>query len=146
MNSRIRLAQDDFSSLKLAVEQNSNKQPLDECAYDGYATIERAASGDSRKSESACKSEEMYRPVHFIADEVYELIQNWDDHSCLKRQEIAPASMDTNSFGDSRSSRMRCISESAPPPPKVFYISFWRSITRRMVRRQMQSAIKLEER
>ena len=137
------LAQADFSALELAVEQDSIEQPLDD--FNGYASIERAsASEDKQKSESACQPVENFSPVHFITDEEYELIIRCCDRSCLKQQESSQASIAAHSFGKSRSSHKRCIPESAPPP-KLFYRTFWRSVTRRMVRRQMEKVVKQEE-
>ena len=145
--SRALLAQDDFSCLGLAAGQDADSQPLelyDGCNH-GFPSVERAESGDSLKSESCCEADELYRPVNFIPDEVYELIRNWE-LAYQKQQESNQAidSMDTDTaFSDSRSSEsivepMRCMS--VLQPPKRFYRTFWRSVTRRIVQREKENA------
>ncbi len=142
--SRVLLAQDDFSCLGLAAGQDADSQPLE--FYDGLHTfVERAESGDSLKSESGCEADELYRPVNFIPDEVYEMIRNWE-RAYQKQQETTQAidSMDTEAFNDSRSSEsifepMRCMS--VPQPPKRFFRTFWRSATRRILRLEKEAAL-----
>jgi hypothetical protein len=139
MASRSFLAQDDFSSLGIAYGQDAESQLLE--YHHGLKSVERSASGDSG---SACEADEIYRPVNFIPDEVYKLIQNWE-LSHLKQQESAQAvdSMETESFtiplpGESIFEPMRCMLESAHPP-KRFYLTFWRSITWRIFQRKKES-------
>jgi hypothetical protein len=142
MSSRTLLAQDDFSCLKLAAGQDVEPRPLD--GYDGFTSIESAGSGDSLKSVPACESNEIYRPVNFIPDEVYELIRNWEV-AYLKQQESIQAIdlMDTDMSGDSRPSenifeptRLMPVSEA---PPKRFYRTFWRSVTRRIIQLEREN-------
>ncbi len=139
--SAAQLAQDDFSSLGLASGQDADSQPLD--YHHEFKTVERSASGDSK---SACEADEIYRPVNFIPEEVYELIRNWE-LSYLKQQENAHAvdSMETESLlhplpNDSLFEPMRSMLDSAHPP-KRFFRTFWRSLTRRIVQRKKESAL-----
>jgi hypothetical protein len=143
--TRVLLAQDDFSCLGLAAGQDADSQPLDFC--DGlHTSVGRAESGDSLKSsESGCEADELYRPVNFIPDEVYEMIRNWE-LTYQKQQEATQAidSMDAEAFNDSRSSEsifepMRCMS--VLQPPKRFYRTFWRSATRRILRLEKEAAL-----
>ena len=98
------------------------------------------------KSESACEADEICRPVNFIPDEVYELIRKWE-LAYLQQQESAQTidSMDTESTTDHRLNesiyepmRLMSISE---PPPKRFYRTFWRSVTRRILQLETQNSI-----
>jgi hypothetical protein len=116
-------AQDDFSSLGLAAGQDADIRLLDD--YHMFTSVEVNAT------------EALFCPVNFIPDEVYEMIRTWEQ-SYLKHQEIADhavGSMHLESFNNTRSSgseieSMRCIPANAPPP-KRFYRTFWRSLTRR---------------
>uniref|UniRef100_A0A7S0MKX0 Uncharacterized protein n=1 Tax=Cryptomonas curvata TaxID=233186 RepID=A0A7S0MKX0_9CRYP len=144
MSTQTLLAQDDFSCLELATCPDAESQSLD--YYAGLTTVERAGSGDSSKSESACGADEIYLPVNFIPDEVYELIRNWE-LAYLQQHEPIQANdfMDTESSTDPRSSEsifepMRLMSVSEPPP-KRFFRTFWRSVTRRILRLEKQSAL-----
>ncbi len=133
MSSRTLLAQDDFSSLELAAGPIAEKQSLDD--FHGFATFERAGTGNSMKSESTCEADQSICPVHFVSDEVYELIRNWE-LTYSKQQEI-------NYVGSMNDvvqyDPMRCMSDFAPPP-KRFYRTFWRSVTRRIIQHEMKSA------
>jgi hypothetical protein len=144
MSTRSILAQDDFSALGLAAAPDADSHLLND--YHAFTTIDRPASADSLRSESACKAEEMFCPVNFIPDEVYEMIRTWET-SYLKQQEIDHAvnSMKMESIVNPQCSEidrdtMRYIPEIAPPP-KRFFRTFWRSVARRMVQRDKQSAI-----
>ncbi len=98
------------------------------------------------KSGSAC-DEEIYRPVNFIPDEVYELIRNWE-RAYHTQQESAHAvdSMETESSltgaqaSESVYEPMRCVPVSEPPP-KRFFRTFWRSVTRRIVELEKKSTL-----
>jgi hypothetical protein len=138
------VAQDDFSALGLAAVPDADSPQLND--YHAFTTIDRPASADSLRSESACDSADMYCPVNFIPGEVYDMIRTWET-SYLKQQETYHAvnSMDTESIAYPQCSgidleTMRCIPEFAPPP-KRFFRTFWRSVARRMVQREKQSAI-----
>ena len=141
MSSRTLLSQDDFNCLGLAAGQDADCQPLDD--YYGFTTVERPASVDSLKSESTCKADKIYRPVDVLPDEVYELIRNWE-LAHRKRQELKQVveSMDMEASTDSQSSEsvlepMRCVSV-VQPPPKRFFRTFWRSVTRRILQLENQ--------
>jgi hypothetical protein len=139
------LAQDDFSSLGLAATgQDADGQALD--IFHEFSTADRAGSAGSRKSDATCEADEIYHPVNFIPEEVYEMIRNWES-SYIKQQEIAQAvdSMDMESFTNSQAREsyyepMRCMLESveSAPPPKRFFRTFWRSLTRRVVQHQKE--------
>mmetsp|Transcript_4643 Transcript_4643/g.10278 ORF Transcript_4643/g.10278 Transcript_4643/m.10278 type:complete len:159 (-) Transcript_4643:78-554(-) len=146
MSSPTPLSQDDFNCLELAAGHDAESQPVDFC--DGLKNIERAGSVESLKFESACEVDEIFCPVNFIPDEVYKLIENWE-LAYMQRQDSIPAvdSMDTESCRDSWSSEsifepIRCMSVSQAPPPKRFYRTFWRSVTRRIVQLEKQSTLK----
>ena len=142
------LAQGDFGSLGLAAGQDTDCQPLHDCHE--FTAVERRAIADSLKSESTCKSDEVFRPVNFIPDEVYELIRNWE-LAHRKRQELKQVveSMDMEASTDSQSSEsvlepMRCVSV-VQPPPKRFFRTFWRSVTRRILQLEQRSAMASSE-
>ncbi len=137
MSSRIQLAQGDFRSLGL---HDADSQPFDD--HHVFATVERAESGDSMKSQSPCEADEIYRLVNFFPDEVYELIRNWE-----LTYQIAHTvdSMDTDLILESQISEsdlepMRSVSVSQPPP-KRFFRTFWRSVTRRILQLHEQSGL-----
>ena len=139
-------AQDDFSRLGLAAGQVSDNQPLN--YHNGLKPVKPDA--DSLKSETTCEADETYRPVNFIPDEVYVLIRNRELSGC-KQHESAQVvgSMETESFAiplpsESVFEPMRCMLES-PHPPKRFYRTFWRSLTRRMVQRKKERVFSAEE-
>jgi hypothetical protein len=141
MSSRTLLAQDDFSCLQVAACQDARSDD-----YDGLTSIESAGGGDSLKSVPSCEANQIYRPVNFIPDEVYELIRNWEV-VYLKQQESIQAIdlMDTETSSDSRSSEsifepMRLVPLSEAPP-KRFYRTFWRSVTRRIIQVEKKAAL-----
>jgi hypothetical protein len=143
MSSRTLLAQDDFSSVWLAAGQDSDSQPLD--YFNEITTANRAASGDSPKSESSCETDKIYRPVDFIPDEAHELIRIWE-LAYRTKQERADAvdSIEIESVTYLQThvfEPIRCISGDVFPPPKKFHRTFWRSLTRRMVQRMETSAV-----
>jgi hypothetical protein len=131
MSSPTLLAQDDFSCLKLASGQDVEHQLFD--GYDGFTTIVRAGSGDSLKSEPSCEATEIYRPVNFIPDEVYELIRNWEV-AYLKQHGLIQAVDSTDKEASNESLSNESIFEptrlmsASVAPPKRFYRTFWRSL------------------
>ena len=141
MSSRTLLVQDDFDCLELDVDRNADTQPLNE-----FKAIDRAGSGDSLKSESICEADEMFQPVDFIPDEIFELIRSWE-LAYLQRHESSQVvvSMDMEMSTDPQSNesifepmRLTSVPE---PPPKRFYRTFWRSVTRRILRREKERAL-----
>ena len=154
MPSRTLLSQDDFNCLGLAAGHDVDCQPLDGWAImgsqplhdcHGFTAVERPASIDSLKTESACKADEIYHPVNFFPDEVYELIRNWDltFRKQLELKQTVISMSDMEAFTDSSKSDldpMRCASV-VHPPPKRFYRTFWRSVTRRILQLEKQSAL-----
>ncbi len=139
MSSRTLLAQDDFSS-GLAADHDADGQPLVD-----FHEVTTTENGVLPKSESSCEADEIYRPVNFIPDEVHALIRIWE-LARLRQQESADAvdSMEIESATDSQAKEhvfepIRCLTETAPPPPKLFHRTFWRSLTRRMVQRMKAS-------
>jgi hypothetical protein len=143
MASRTVLAQDDFDCLTLCSCHDADCQPLD--AYHGFHDVERPQIIDSLKSGS-CNADETYLPVNFFPDEVYALIRE-GQRTYHKQQESAQAlrAKDVGLAAHSQSSArdlepMRFVS--APlPPPKLFYRTFWRSMTRRIMRLEKLRAV-----
>ena len=137
------LAQGDFSCLELAAGQDADGHTLDD--YDGITTIKCAGSGDSLSSEPVCEANNIYLPVNFIPEEVYELIRKLELARTKQPESIqAHDSMDTESSSDPRSSEdifepMRRMSVSNAPP-KLFYRTFWRSVTRRLLQHEKEFA------
>ena len=158
MSSRELLAQEDFSCLGLAAGQDAENQPLDDYdefgtveRADGLATVERAGSGDSMKSESACEADEIYRPVNFIPDEVYELIRNWERtyHTQQESVHVVDSMEMESSLTGAQASEsvyepMRCVPVSEPPP-KRFFRTFRRSVTRRLVVLEKKGTLSKQE-
>jgi hypothetical protein len=138
MSSRSLLAQDDFSALGLAAGKYTNSHSPND--YHEFTAGDLPSGGSL--SESACGADEIYRPVNFIPDEVYEMIWTWEI-SCLKQRELASAvdSMEIDSFSNSRSSDIDYQSIPEFAPPKRFFRTFWRSLTRRLVQHEINSAI-----
>ncbi len=139
MSSRALLPQDDFSSLGLAAtSENACSQVLDGDYW--FTPSQHPKGGDSLKGEPTFEDGESYRPANFIPDEVYELIRNWE-LTYYKQQEVAHSvdsmETDTNSR-DSVFEPLRPMLGSAPPP-KRFYRTFWRSLTRRAVQCEKES-------
>jgi hypothetical protein len=140
MSSRLMLAQDDFHSLALDAGQNTDDRPLDD--YHEFSVVGCGGSGDLIK---ACEQDEIYHPVHFIPDEVIELIRNWEE-TYRKKQALENAvhSMGTVPFTDFPSTEsvldpIRCVSV-PQPPPKRFYRTFWRSVSQRILRFEKANA------
>ncbi len=112
---------------------------------EGFTTIVRAGSGDSLESEPSCEATEIYRPVNFIPDEVYELIRNWEV-AYLKQHESIQAvdSLDTEASNDSLSNESifeptRLLMSATVAPPKRFYRTFWRSLARRTLQLEKEN-------
>ncbi len=101
------------------------------------------------RSQSTCEADEIYRPVNFFPDEVYELISNWE-LSYLHQQTMAHDidSMDTELLIESQASEsdlepMRFVSVPLPPP-KRFFRTFWRSVTQRILQLKNQGVLNRE--
>ena len=101
------------------------------------APVERAGSGDSLKPQATFE-DEINSPDHFIPHDGDELIRN-SVLANIDQSESGHAidSMETQSITDLLSSEsiyepMRFVS--APEiPPKRFFRTFWRSVTRRIL-------------
>ena len=123
------MAQNDFHFLTLA-EQS------DEQRSDTSLLLSPLAS-----NLLTCGVEDDYVPVNFISEEVLAMIKGWQ-LGYQKRQELKEASVATSmeiepaSFtaAANHDEPMRCIPNAAPP--KRFYRTFWKGVTRRMVERQ----------
>jgi hypothetical protein len=145
MSSRSLLAQDDFTCLDLAAGQDAERQPIDD--FEGFTSIERGGSVYSLKSEPACDANEMYHPVNFIPDEVYELIRSWELAHLKSHASIhAIHSMDIEQESVTESSGsvfepMRFKTVAVAPPPKRFFRTFWQSVTRRILQREKKSVL-----
>jgi hypothetical protein len=123
------IAQRDFPSLELA-------ERSDDLSLDAYqplisVTVERMS----------CLGDDNFVPVNFIPDAVCTMIKNWE-LSELERQNLAEVS---DPVGINRVSSVpgvlnqedyeptRCMREFAPP--KRFYRTFWKSISRKLLQR-----------
>ena len=121
------------NALELATAQDSEREKLDR--FHVLATFERV--GESLISESTCAAEEIYRTDNFVPDDLYELLRNWD-LAYLKQQELhrSVGSMDNGSHSSENVyDPIRCMSDFAPPP-KLFYPTIWRSVTRKVIQRE----------
>ena len=128
------LPQADFSSLGLVGVHDTDIRPLD--GFQELKAVQHAGSTDSLKSVKQCGVDESYRPINFISDEACELIWNWE-RSYLKQQETNHSvdTLDVESITNSLQcvfEPMRSMSESKPPP-KRFYRTLWRLLTRRIL-------------
>jgi hypothetical protein len=123
------IAQVDFPSLKIA--EHSDDLRLDAYQHVGLVTVERMSfleDGD-------------FVPVNFIPDAVCIMIKNWE-LSELEQQNVAKVSHPMGQIGVSSYPGVlnqedyeptRCMREFAPP--KRFYRSFWRSVSRKLLHR-----------
>ena len=65
----------------------------------------------------------------YIDSEVTKLIEHWGVSACIKQKDAPKSENAHNSPYDP----VRLCDTSSPPPPKRFYRTFWRSLTRRYV-------------
>ena len=108
----------------------------------------RPRSFDSLKSGSTCEADEI-TSINSFPDEVYELIRTWE-LAIHKNQAIhrESDSMEMEMLTDSQASEselepMRRVTMSEPPP-KRFSRTFWRSVTRKILRREMENNLERE--
>ena len=131
--------QADFTSLVVCDLQNSGfMQPL----VDHDSLCGTAASYPAGKR---CVDDD-YVPVNFIKAEVYAMIAAWEASSMKYSDESASNVMpDVQSccqdFGIYEP--IRCTPNFAPP--KRFYRTFWRSITRKMLRQHLKNSIDCDQ-
>ena len=119
------MAQNDFRFLTLS--EHSDEQKPD-CMLDCPLTSE----------PRTCCADDDYVPVNFIPEEVRAMIKAWQlaDQKRRELQEASPE-MSVDVPADSITASqdvfepMRCIPNAAPP--KRFYRTFWRSITRKVL-------------
>jgi hypothetical protein len=141
MPSQTLLAQADFSTLGLAdTDQDANIQLIE--GYNAFAmdaTIKVPGDapskfGSSTSEMSTYKAGVGYStPLNFIPDEVYGFIRN-REMSWITWN--AANSINSESFITNARvlEPIRYLVESAAPP-KLFFRTFWRSLTRRLVKR-----------
>ena len=133
------MAQDNFDSLALAAESDDFK--LYSCPLCSSSTDRKACDFDSSK-------EDTYVPVNFIPESVHAMIKAWelselkrtdviDNSACAIRVTSAP---DASGLVDYEP--MRCMTKVVPP--KKFYRTFWRSIVRKLVGHEKNTAIEFE--
>ena len=100
-----------------------------------------ACSGEPARSEKASTAAEAklssrYVPENFINDEMYAFLAAWDESQARKRELAAGAggvSAPMDIVADIDFEPVRCLGLTGLAPPKLFYRTFWRSITRRLV-------------
>jgi hypothetical protein len=106
-----------------------------------------ACSGEPVRSEKASTAAEAklssrYVPENVIKDEVYAFLAAWDESQARKRELAAGAggvSAPMDIVADIDFEPVRCLGLTGLPPPKLFYRTFWRSITRRLVHQTQES-------
>ena len=122
--------QDDFTCLHIAISNHSSSshQPVDPDSFFQASRSEKRPCGD-----------QAYVPVNVIKPEVYALIAAWEacQSDPMESEEAAESTLHAHS--ESMYEPSRCIPTSAPP--KRFYLSFWRSVTRRMLEHTRKSIL-----
>jgi hypothetical protein len=124
------IIQDEFGGLGLTAGQGPESN-----LFDAYQVFNTPAVG----------IKELYRPENLIPDEAHMVIWKWE-MAYLKQKEIADVvestavdPMEIESFDNHRTSGIMLGSHFIPefaPPPKRFYRTFWKSLTRQVVRRE----------
>ena len=136
------LAQNDFCSLTLSQESDDSKMDL----LHHFGT---APQSTARKEQKVC-CDDSYVPVNFIPESVYSMIKAWE-LSELGKQDVGEVSDVTvinrmASAGDELNSidyePIRFLREVVPP--KRFYRTFWRSITRKILESQREAVPALQ--
>ena len=107
------MAQDDFDSLFIAGEANSSM-------LDAMPQVNSAHSDGKIGMEV-----DNYVPVNLLPEEVRAMIKAWE----LEREKMEVSATDAPALEDYEP--LRTCSQTAPP--KRFFRTFWRSVTRRLL-------------
>jgi hypothetical protein len=123
--------QDDFASLHAAINNHISSHQL----------VDRESVLPSNKAtrHEKCVDEETYTPVNFIKAEVYALIAGWEACKSNPEESEEASEFTRDSPSEDLYEPSRHIPSSAPP--KRFYRTFWRSVTRRMLEHARKSVI-----
>ena len=121
-----RLDQDDFFLLAVSG------------VVDGPSLHEQQGCGDMM--------DDSYVPVNIIKPEVYALIQLWNAKE--QKSGNSHAEQTKIDFSETEGSNLeptRCMHsiQTPAPPPKRFYRRFWKSITRRILEKENENALKV---
>ncbi len=92
----------------------------------------RASSSD--EARSSAKLADVYVPVNEIKEEVYAMLAAWESHA-LQSPDVAAREPYFEPF--------RCLSDAGPP--KRFYRTFWRGVTRKLVRKHLDMFMDVEK-
>ena len=114
------MAQDNFDSLIIAGES-------DEVMLDADGPVHLTYSDDQVGTQ-----DDNYVPVNLIPDEVRGMIKAWQ---LQRRERMEVSSTDAPASEDHEP--LRTCSQTAPP--KRFFRTFWRSVTRRMLKGDKQA-------
>jgi hypothetical protein len=125
--------QSDFACLDVTI--NSHISSLHKLV-DHETLLQRGIAKATRLEKRVCVDEE-YVPVNFIKAEAYALIAAWE--ACESERKEWKESAESNF--DAHSDALYEPSRSIPAfsPPKQFYRTFWRSITRRTLEHSRKS-------
>ena len=129
MNSRI---QDDFTCLNVAIANNSSSS---HALGDYEEAIPRSCKTNRPEKRPCC--DETYVPVNFINNEVYALIAAWEASEFKREESGEAADSALDADRDALYEPLRCRPTIAPP--KRFYRTFWKSITRRTLENARKS-------
>ena len=125
--------QDDFCQLDIANEQSTEVPSCISLMNPTSTQQHEDAKMLSEEPLNACAQElveDNYVPQNYISPEIYALLANWEAWCLENPQPVVPAQV---------YEPFRLLPNSGPP--KRFYRTFWRGITRRLVRlRQSKEA------
>jgi hypothetical protein len=129
------MSQSDFASLAIQTELvnesfNTNESEAISIAYGNLHASQTDEKSNDTKTSDVCI------PVNFIPDEVLAFIADWESTKstslcpCDRMALIPVIPVSQNGFEP-----VRRLADIASPiaPPKLFYRTFWRSVTRRIV-------------
>ena len=122
--------QDDFTCLHIAISNHSSSS---------HHLVEPDSFFEANRSEKRPCGDEAYVQVNFISPEVYALIAAWEACQFNPKESEEAAESTLHAHSESLYEPSRCIPTSAPP--KRFYLSFWRSVTRRMLEHTRKSIL-----
>ena len=127
--------QDDFTVLTVSDCQNAGfmQKLVDHESFSSSA-------GSLQSSKRCVEDDEAYVPTNFIKAEVYAMIAAWEACAQKRNEEIQSLSAATSLTHCPDFSVFEPIrSVPDPTPPKRFYRTFWRSITRKLMSHHLES-------
>jgi hypothetical protein len=125
--------QNDFTSLTSAdwKFEDSISTVADHPALSDTTIVDEPTRLERAELPAEGKLVSTYVPENSISDEVYAFLSAWDEREAERRQNVAGAGRLVEAVKDVDFEPARSLTNRAPP--KLFYGTFWRSITRRLI-------------